>query len=193
MCEIKPLPRCAGHAGPALEAALRQYRAAHPGGPSPCVLLAAECQIGALHAHVATAGGWARSSESAAERSEAQRYLEDARARLHARWAERDSAARDRLATVRAARAGGAGAAGVALTADEHERWVAAGRDAELSESRATRFDGLADAAAWDGDERAAGRHAWMADRCRESAALARQEQQALLERARARTRAAAA
>lgn len=107
MCEIKPLPRCAGHAGPALEAALRQYRNAFPGGPSPCVLLAAECRIGTLHAHVATAAHWVRSADGDADREEAKHYLEGARKRLHARWAERDSAARDRLEAVRAARGGG--------------------------------------------------------------------------------------
>jgi len=191
MCEIKPLPRCAGHAGPALEAALARYRAVHPGGPSPCVLLAAECTIGTLHAHVTTAQHWVRSADGDADHDEARRYLEDAQARLHARWAERDASSQSRLAAVRAARAGGAGAAGVALTADERDRWETAGRDAALSESRAVRFDGLADEAVWDGDERSAGRHAWMADRCRESASLARQEQSSLLERARTRTRAA--
>lgn len=48
-------------------------------------------------------------------------------------------------------------------------------------------FDNLADEAAWDGDETAAGRHSWMAERCRESAALARQEQAGLLAAARSR------
>ena len=128
--------------------------------------------MGTLHGHAALARRWSRTAETDADRQRAEAYA---------------AAARHRLDTIRTARASGVGGAGAALTPDERQRYADAGRDAELSDVRAARFDGLADEVAWDGDEHAAGRHGWMAERCRESAALARQEQAALLTAARDR------
>lgn len=165
--------RCAGHCRESLAEALGAYAARWPGGPEPAVQVAAECRMGTLHDHSALARQWAGASETAEDRQRAQSYAE---------------AGRDRLDAIRSARSSGAGGAGAALTADEREQFEAAGHDAELSETRAQRFGDLADRAVWDGDESAAGKHTWMAERCRESAALARQEQADLLTAAKART-----
>lgn len=151
--------------------ALGEYARSWPGGPEPSVLVAAEIRIGALHGHAALARRWERTAERTEDRQRAAAYA---------------AAAQDRLDAIRTARAG-TGGAGAALTPAERAEFEAAGRDAELSETRARRFDDLADSAAWDGDEHSAGRHGWMAARCRESAVLARQEQQELLATARSR------
>lgn len=164
--------RCAGHTREALAMALGRYANAWPAGPEPTVLVAAEIRMGTLHGHAALARQWSRTAESDTDRQRAQAYA---------------AAAQDRLDAIRTARAG-VGGAGAVLTPDERAQYDAAGRDAELSETRAQRFDDLADSAFWDGDEASAGRHQWMAARCRESAALARQEQSGLLAAAKART-----
>jgi hypothetical protein len=141
--------------------ALGRYANSWPGGPEPAVLVVAEVRMGTLHGHAALARAWSRTAATA-------------------------EAARTRLETIRAARAG-AGGAGAALTPVERQRFDEACRDAELSEVRAQRFEDLADQAAWDGDEHTAGRHSWMAAR-RESAQLAGQEQHTLLTAALSRT-----
>lgn len=165
-------PVCRAHSE-ALALALGRYAGSWPGGPAPSVLVAAECRMGTLHGHAALARQWARTAETAEDRLCAQAYAEAARTRLDA---------------IRAARSSGAGGAGAAMTADERQQYDEAARDAALSETRAKRFDDLADEAMWDGDEHSAGRHQWMAERCRESAELARQEQASLLAAAKART-----
>jgi hypothetical protein len=85
--------RCAGHCKEALAAALGEYVSRWPGGPETVVLVAAEIRISKLHGHAALARAWARTAHTDFDRQRADAYA---------------TAAQDRLATVRAARAGGA-------------------------------------------------------------------------------------
>ena len=99
MCEDKGHGgvRCAGHTRPQLEAKLAAFQRAYPGAPSPCALMSAEAaterRIGVLHGHVKVAEHQLRVAETAEDREAAAEYLAAARARLAARWAERDGVA----------------------------------------------------------------------------------------------------
>lgn len=169
VCETKPLPRCAGHAGPALRESLQRFRAAFPGEPDPCVLLAAESQIGRLHAHVATAQQWVRDAASEQERQEAERYLTAARARLRERWAERDGTAR-----------------AAALSADDQQAWDQAEKDWRYCEERCGAHEMAADAA-WGIDDARAEHHDAIAARYRAEAEQHAATQTQILAGARAR------
>lgn len=174
MCE-RAGRRCAGHAGSALREALVRYRAACPGGPSPCVLLETESRIGRLHAHVAVASSWLRDAETPGERAEAQAYLEQARAKLKARWAE-----------------GAAAARAAALTADEQLRWDAAEHDRRHAEERQAVCEAMADARVGI-DDSAADRYNRLAAHHRDAAAEYAATQQQIMAGARARRSAPAA